>query len=162
MPSAKTGRDNLSPAANADDAKPSAPPVAHLLEGPKPRGVLRPYHGEQPLESGVAQVTRHPRDAGPGQIEPTKGRCGERVELVDVARAERERTAEIVDPRIPRRRPARVHDLSLMPEREALVALGEPSLGRGRLSIGPKLRIQLEIGTREKAGPHRHARGNLR
>src|SRR5262249_11557338 len=141
----------------ADDAEPSAAPVAHLLQRPESGRVLRPHHGEEPLEAGLAKVPRHPGDAGACQIEPAKGRRGERVELVDVACAEREAAAEIVDPRVPCGRPARVHDLSLVPDREALMALGE-TLARCRwLDIGTKPRIRLEVAEGEEGDPCRHA-----
>src|SRR5499425_845462 len=149
-PSAKAGGDDAPPAAEPDDAQPSATPVAHLLQRPESRAVLRPYHGEQPAEPGGAKVPRHPGDAGSCQIEPAKGRHSERVELVDVARAEREGAAEIVDPRVPRGRPARMHDLPLVPDREALMALGETQARRGCLGIGTKPLIRLEVAEGEE------------
>src|SRR5262249_60244338 len=127
------GREDALPADEADDAELPAAPIAHLLQRPESGAVLRPHHGEEPLEAGLAKVPRHPGDAGACQIEPAKGRRGERVELVDVACAEREGAAEIVDPRAPRGRPARVHDLSLLPDLEALTAPAETLARRGCL-----------------------------
>src|SRR6266850_4342212 len=119
---------DMPPAAKPHDAQPSATPVARLLQWPEGRRVLWPDDGEQSAELGIAKVPRHPGNAGPGQIESAKSRCGERVELVDVISLKRKLAAQVLDPRLPGRSPARMHNLALVPGREAPVALRETML----------------------------------
>jgi len=153
--------NNVPPAPDPDDPQPPATPVARLFQGPECRGVLWPHDRKEPSHPGIAKISRHPGDAGSGQTAPTKRRCRERVELVDVTSLERKPTAQIVDPRILRRRPARMYDLAFVPGDEAPMALREAMPEELRLPVRPEACIVSVVGGRQKGDAYRYARRDL-
>ena len=82
--------------------------------------------------------------------------------MIDIAGIEGKLATKVLDPRLSRRRPARVHDLTRVPDPEALVPLLQPAPDDGRLEVGTEAAEVLEVGRGQKRDPYRHPRDDLR